>query len=151
MKYHLVTDNSNHSWCSNVSIIITTIKFPLSCSTLLLLSQVLTIRERRWFESIPTQLGHLFLTQTEAHPAKVASGHLWYNSGLTRGSNQCRTLRDSTNLLGRSGPDPALGLTPLVLRTSLLPLVCALSLIEAWPELSYSASWSYHRIWPTKC
>ena len=35
---------------------------------------------------------------------------------------------------------PALGLTPLALRTSLLPLVCALSLTWARPELSYSAS-----------
>ena len=91
-----------------------------------LLSQVLTIRERRQFKSIPTQLGNLFLTQTEAHPAKVASGHLWYNSGLTRGSNQRRTLRDSTNLPGRSGLEPTLGLTPLALRTSLLPTRVAL-------------------------
>ena len=134
-----------------MSIIIITIKFPLSYSTLPLLSQVLTIRERRRFESIPTQLGNLFLTQTEAHPAKVASGHLWYNLGLTHGSNQRRTLRDSTNLLGRSGPSPALGLTPLALRISLLPPVCALSLIRARSKLSYSASWSYHQIRPTKC
>ena len=146
MEYHLVTGNSNHSWCSNVSIIIITIKFPLSYSTLLLLSQVLTIRERRRFESIPTQLGNLFLTQTKAHPVKVASGHLWYNSGLTHGSNQRRTLRDSINLQGRSGPGPALGLTPLALRTSLLLLVCTLSLIGAHPKLSYLASRSYHRI-----
>ena len=121
MKYHLVTGNSNHSRCSNVSIIIITIMFPLSYSTLSLLSQVLTIQERRRFESIPTQLGNLFLTQTEAHHAKVASGHLWYSSGLTRGSDPCRTLRDSTNLPGTSGLKPALGLTPLALHTSLLP------------------------------
>ena len=151
MEYHLVTGNSNHSRCSNVSIIIITIKFPLSYSMLSLLSQVLTIRERRRFESIPTQPGNLFLTQTKAHPTKVALGHLWCNLGLTRGSNQRRTLRDSTNLPGRSGPGLAIGLTPLDLHTSLLPPVCALSLIGAWPELSYSASWSYHRIWLTKC
>ena len=88
-----------------------------------LLSQVLTIRERRRFESIPTQLENLFLTQTEAHPVKVASTHLWHNSRLTRGSNQHRTLKDSTNLLGTLGPGPTLGLTPLALRTSLLALV----------------------------
>ena len=123
MDYHLVTGNRNHSRCSNVSIIIITIKFPLSYSTLSLLSQVLTIRERQRFESIPTQLGNLFLTQTEAHPAKVVSGHLWYNLGLTRGSNQCRTLRDSTNLLGRSRLEPTLGLTPLALRTSLTSFI----------------------------
>ena len=70
MEYHLVTGNSNHSRCSNVSIIIITIKFPLSYSTLPLLSQVLTVRERQRFESIPTQLRNLFLTQTEAHPHK---------------------------------------------------------------------------------
>ena len=147
MECHLVIYNSNHSKCSNVSII----KFPLSYSTLPLLSQVLTIRERRRFKSIPIQLENLFLTQTEAHPTKVASGHLWYNSGLTRGSNQRHTLRDSTNLPGRSGLKPTIRLTPLALHTSLLPLVCVLSLIRAWPELSYSASRSYHRIRPAKC
>ena len=131
MEYHLVTGNSNQSRCSNVSIIIITIKFPLSYSTLPLLSQVLTIRERRRFKSIPTQLGNLFLTQTEAHLVKEALGHLWYNSGLTRGSNQRRPLRDSTNLPERSRLGPALGLIPLALYTSLLPLVCALSLIRA--------------------
>ena len=131
MEYHLVIGNSNHSQCSNVSIIIITIKFPLSYSTLPLLSQVLTIRERQRFESIPTQLGNLFLTQTEAHTAKVASGHLWYNLGLTHGSDQLRTLRDSTNLSGRLGLEPTLGLTPLALRTSLLPPVCTLPLIRA--------------------
>ena len=54
-------------------------------------------------------------------------------------------------LLGRSGLEPALGPTPLALRTSLLPPVCALSLIGARPKLSYSASQSYHRIQPAKC
>ena len=150
---HLIklTSISNHiRYKNNLSIIIT-IKFLLSYSMLPLLSQVLTIWERRRFKSIPTQLGNLFLTQTEAHPAKVASGHLWYNSGLTHVSNQRRTLRDSTNLPGRSGPNPTLGLTPMSLHTSLLPPVCALSLIGAQPELSYSASWSYHQIRPTKC
>ena len=141
-----LTSISNHiRYKNNLSIIIT-IKFPLSYSTLPLLSQVLTIRERRQFKLIPTQLGNLFLTQNEAHPVKVASCHLWYNSGLTRGSNQRHTLRDSTNLPRRSGPDPALGLTPLALRTSLLPPVCVLSLIGAQPELSYLALRSYHRI-----
>ena len=151
MEYHLVIGNSNHSWCSNVNIIIITIKFPLSYSTLPLLSQVLTIQERWWFKLIPTQLGNLFLTQTKAHLTKVASGHLWYNSGLTCGSNQRRTLRYSTNLPGRLGPGPTLGLTPLALSTSLLPLVCALPLIRARPELNYSASRSYHRIRLAKC
>ena len=75
--------------------------------------------------------GNLFLTQTEAHPTKVASGHLWYNLGLTRGSNQRLTLRDSTNLPGRSGLKLALGLTPLALRISILPPLCALPLIGA--------------------
>ena len=67
MEYHLVIGNSNHSQCNSVSIIIITIKFPLSYSTLPMLSQVLTIRERRRFESMPTQLGNIFLTQIEAH------------------------------------------------------------------------------------
>ena len=120
-------------------------------ATLPLLSQVLTIQERWRFESIPTQLGNLFLTQTEAHPAKVALGHLWYNLGLTCGSDQRRTLRDSTNMPGRSGLEPAHGLMPLALCTYLLPPVCTLPLIRARPELSYSASWSYHRIRPAKC
>ena len=146
-----LTSISNHIRYKNNLSIIVTIKFPLSYSTLPLLSQVLTIRERRRFELIPTQLGNLFLTQTETHPTKVASGHLWYNSGLTHGSNQRRILRDSSNLLGRLGPGLALGLTSLALHTSLLPLVCALSLIGARPKLSYSASRSYQRIWLAKC
>ena len=135
---------------NNLSIIIT-IQYPLGYSTLPLLSQVLTIWERWRFELIPTQLGNLFLTQTEAHPTNVTSGHLWYNSGLTRGSDQRCNLRDSTNLPGRPGLKPTLGLTPLALCTSLLPLVCALSLTEAWPELSYSASRSERLIQPTMC
>ena len=145
-----LTSICNHiRYKNNLSIIIT-IKLPISYSMLPLLSQVLTIRERRRFESIPTQLRNLFLTQTEAHVVKVASGHLWYNSGLTHGSNQRRTLKDSTNLPGRSGLEPTLGLTALALCTSLLPLVCALPLIGVRPQLSYSASWSYHRIRPAK-
>ena len=46
---------------------------------------------------------------------------------------------------------PALGLTPLAQRTPLLPPMCALSLTEARPELSYSASWSERLIQKTKC
>ena len=64
------------------------------------------------------------------------------------GSDQRRTLRDPTNLLGTLGPGPTLGLTPLALRTSLLPPACTLSLIGARPELSYSVSRSYHWIRP---
>ena len=40
MEYHLVTSISNHSRCSKLSIIIITITFPLSYSTLPLLSHI---------------------------------------------------------------------------------------------------------------
>ena len=123
----------------------------ISASTLPLLSQVLTIRERRRFESIPTQLGNLFLTQTEAHLHQGSLRSPLVQFRYSRGSDQRHTLRDSTNLPGRSGLKPTLGLTPLALHTSLLPLVCALPLIGARPELKYSASRSYHRIWLAKC
>ena len=100
---------------------------------------------------INSYLENLFLTQTEAHLHQGSLRSPLVQFRYSRGSNQRRTLRDSTNLPERSGPSPAFGLTPLALRTSLLPPVCALSLIRAQPELSYSASWSYHQIWPTKC
>ena len=92
MEYHLITGNSNHSQCSNVSIIIITIKFPLSYSTLSLLSQVLTIQERRWFELIPTQLGNLFLTETE--------------TPLRQGSLMSPLVQFRTNLRVQSVPHP---------------------------------------------
>ena len=121
---------------NNLSIIIT-IKFPLSYSMLPLLSQVLTIRERRRFESIPTQLGNLFLTQTQTylHQGSLRSPLVQLRNQLC-GSDQRRTLRDSTNPLGRLGLGPALGLMPLALRTSLLPPECRHCSCP-WPELSY--------------
>ena len=73
------------------------------------------------------------------HQGHIGSPLLQLRNQL-HGSDQRRTLKDSTNLPRRSGLEPALGLTPLALRTSLLPLVCALSLTRAWTCLSYSAS-----------
>ena len=75
-------------------------------------------------DSYPT--GELFLTHTHTPPIRVASAHLWYNSGPNHGYNQRRTIKDTTNLPGSSGLEPALGLMPLSLHTSLLPLGCVL-------------------------
>ena len=66
-------------------------------------------------------VGELFLPRTHTPPIRVASGHLWYNLGPNHGLDQRRTLKDTTNLLGGSGLELALGLTPLALHTSLLP------------------------------
>ena len=69
------------------------------------------------------------------HPIHLIKGFL--GSPLVhlrnRGSEQRRTLRESTLPGGQSH----LGLTPIVPRTSLLPLGCALSLprLPAWIEL----------------
>ena len=73
--------------------------------------------------------------------AKVVLGHLWYNSGTIVGLS---SVAPSRILLVCQEVQawPALGLTPLAVRTSLLPLVCTLSLIEVEPKLIYSASWS---------
>ena len=68
----------------------------------------------------------LFLTQTHTSPIGVASSHLWYNSGTVVGSISAASsgiLPVYQEVQAR----PALGLTPLTPRTSLLPSVCALS------------------------
>ena len=70
--------------------------------------------------------GEFFLTHTHTPPIGVTSGHLWYNLGPNHGLDQRRTLKDTTNLPGSSGLEPTLGLMPLALCTSLLPLGCAL-------------------------
>ena len=75
-----------------IIIIHLTIIVKLNESMLSLLSQVLTIRERRWFESIPTQLENLFLTQTKAH--------------LRQGSLRSPLVQFRTNSWVQSAPHP---------------------------------------------
>ena len=133
-----LTSISNHIWCNNLSIIIT-IKFPLSYSTLPLLCQVLTIRRDGNSNRFLPSWGIIPNTNPYfPHWGHIRSALVQLRNQL-RGSDERRTLRDSTNLLGRLGIEPALGLMPLALRTSLLPSVCALSLTRAPSELSYLA------------
>ena len=133
-----LTSISNHiRYKNNLSIIIT-IKFPLSYSTLPLLSQVLTIRKRRRLELIPTSWG--VIPNTKPYfPRRGRVGSPLVQLRYSRGSDQRRTLRDTTSLPGSSGLAYH-RLIPLAPHTSLLPLVCALSLTRSRPELSYLAA-----------
>ena len=149
MEYHLVTCNSNHSRC-NISIFIINIKFRqlllrYHCSVKLSLSG----RDNDSNRFQPAR--ELFLTQTQTylHQGSLRLPLVQLRNQLRR-SDQRRTLRDSTSLPGSLGL-ACNGLTPLAPRTSLLPLVCTLSLTRSRPELSYSASWSERLIRPTKC
>ena len=143
-----LTSISNHIRCINLSIIIT-IKFHqlmlcCHCSVKFSLS-------RRDNNLNQFQLaGELFLTQTHTSPIGVTSGHLWYNSGIVAGLSST-ALSGILSVCQEVQAWPALGLTPLAPRTSLLPLVCALSLTRSRPELSYSASRWERLIRPTKC
>ena len=70
--------------------------------------------ERRRLESNYNSAEGVFLTLTQAYFARVAVGHLWYNSGTKfAGSISTSTLRDypSTRTI-RTFKSPALGLTP---------------------------------------
>ena len=59
---------------------IRTIIFHNTITTMLVLAKFLTVRERRWFESISTSWE--FISNINLGlPAMVALGHLWYNSG----------------------------------------------------------------------
>ena len=134
-----VTSISNHNRCINLSIIIT-IKFHqlmLRCRCSVKFSLPGRDGDSNQFQPA----GELFLTQTHTSPIGVTSGHLWYNSGIVTGLISAAPL-EILPVCQEVEARPALGLTPLAPRTSLLPLVCALSLTGAWPELSYSASWS---------
>jgi hypothetical protein len=72
----------------------------------------------------------------------VVLGHLWYNSG-TNFAGLISTALSGTPLY-QDVRDwlPILGLTPIAPHTSLLPLECALLLVNFWPKLSCLASWS---------
>jgi hypothetical protein len=70
--------------------------------------------ERRRLESNYNSAKGVFLTLTLAYFARVAVGHLWYNSGTKFvGSVSASTLRDypSARMI-RTFKSPALGLTP---------------------------------------
>ena len=130
MEYHLVTCNSNHSQCT-ISIFTITIKLHqlmLHCHC----SVKFSLSGRDGDSNRFQPAGELFQTQNQTYlrQGSLRSPLVQLRNQL-RGSDQCRTLRDSTNLLGRSRLEPTLGLTPLALHTSLLPLVCALSLTRA--------------------
>ena len=148
MEYHLLTCNSNHSQC-NFSIFVITIKFhqliiPCCCSVKFSLSG----RDSDSNQFQPA--GELFLTQTHTSPIGVMLGHLWYNSGRVVGPISAAPS-GILPVCQEVQAWPILGLTPLAPRTSLLPLVCALSLTRSQPELSYSAMRSERVIQPAKC
>jgi hypothetical protein len=155
---------SNHLISSITSVTISGLSYnhhvPSSITTMQLLSQVLTIRERRRLKLISTS--YEFISNTNPyfpHWGHVGSPivQLRYN----RGSDQRYTLRDTmvSRLFKPCLPtidDRSLrSCLPTVCwstpRTSLLPPMCALKQNGAWPALSYLASWSKWLIWPAKC
>ena len=119
MEYNLVTCNSNHSRC-NISIFIITIKFHqlmLHCRCSVKFS--LSGRDSDSNQFHPA--GELFLTQTQTylHQGSLRSPlvQLRYN----RGSEQRRTLRDTTSLPRGSGlacPWTHATVSPHILTTS---------------------------------
>jgi len=143
-----LTSISNHIRCINLSIIIT-----IKCHQLMLRCRCSVKFSLSRRDDDPNRFqpaGELFLIQTHTSPFGVTSGHLWYKSGIVVGlisAAPSGILPVCQEVQAR----PALGLTPLASHTSLLSLVCALSLTVSWPELSYSASWSERLIRPTKC
>jgi hypothetical protein len=64
---------------------------------------------------VTTQLRGVFLTLTLAYFARVAVGHIWYNSGTNfAGSVSDNTLRDYLSARTiRTFKSPAIGLTPM--------------------------------------
>ena len=133
-----LTSISNHIRC-NISIFIITIKFyqlMLRCRC----SVKFSLSGRDGDSNRFQPAGELFLTQTQTYLGQGSLRSPLVQLRYSSGSDQRRTLGESTNLPGRSGLEPALGLTSLALRTSLLPPVCALLLAGSRPELSYSAS-----------
>jgi hypothetical protein len=80
----------------------------------------------------------VFLTLTLAYFARLAMGHLWYNSETNfTGSISASTLKDC-HLLGQLG---LLNHLPLDSRLQ-LPFETHFILADSRPELSYSGSWS---------
>jgi hypothetical protein len=90
--------------------------------------------------------GEIFLTLTQAYFAKVALGHLWYNSGTNfAGPISSSTLRDY--------PSARTFRTfkHLPLDSCLrLPSEAHFILARSWPELSYLDSWSDTPVQPAK-
>jgi hypothetical protein len=70
--------------------------------------------ERRWLKSNYNSAEGVFLTLTLAYFARVAMGHLWYNSGTKfMGLVSASTLRDYPSARTiRTFKSPTLGLTP---------------------------------------
>jgi hypothetical protein len=97
--------------------------------------------ERRRLESNYNSAEGVFLTLTLAYFARVAMGHLWYNSGTKFvGSVSASTLRDYPS----ARTIRTLNHLPLDSRLR-LPSKTYFILAGAQPELSYSASWSVSR------
>ena len=137
MENHLVRYNSNHSRCT-ISIFIITIKLHqlmIRCRC----SVKFSLSRRDGDSNLFQPAGELFLTQTQTYLRQGSLRSPLVQLRYNRGSEQCHTFRDTTGLLGSSGlACPWTHTTAL--RTSLLHLVCVVSLIGSWPELSYSAS-----------
>jgi hypothetical protein len=112
-----------------------------SISTWRYACHVLTNR-RETATQIELQLNwRVFLTLTLAYFARVAVGHLWYNSGSNSRVRSALALSGITLLPGRSGL-----LNHLPLDSWLrLPSEANFIFTGARPELSYLASWSVSR------
>ena len=101
MEYHLVTCNSNHSWCS-IFIFIVIIKFHqlmLCCHYSVKFSL-----SRRDSDSNRFQLaGELFLTQTQTYLRQDSLRSPLIQLRYSHGFEQHRTLRDTTSQPGSLG------------------------------------------------
>ena len=87
-------------------------------SALPLLSQVLTIRERRRFESIPIQLEGYSETQTLLPPSGSQTSHLWYDSGVASPNRSTLSENHSAKVVRDSNPWTYANGSPYILTTS---------------------------------
>ena len=102
MEYHLVTCNSNHSRC-NISIFIITIKFhQLMPRCRYSVKFSLSGRDGDSNQFQPARKLFLTQTQTYLHQGSLRSPLVQLRKQL-RGSDQRRTLKDTTSLPGSSG------------------------------------------------
>ena len=138
MEYHLVIGNSNHSRCSNMNIIIITIKFHqlMSCCRCLVKFS-LSGRDGDSYRFQPAR--ELFQTQTQTYLCQGSLRSPLVQLRYSHGSEQRRTLRDTKSLPGSLGPaypwTHATGSPHII-----LPSMCVVSLTRSRPELSYLAS-----------
>ena len=88
-----------------------------------------------WIDSYPAR--ELFLTHTQAYHAKVALGHLWYNSGTKFTGTTSAAQSENHSAKGDRDSNPPLGLRQWLSAHPYYHPECALELlvVPAWDEL----------------